>query len=209
MNLHSIYKPILLFFRRKRMALFVKLFDIRDDSEILDVGGATFNWQMIDEQPKVILLNVDESCECTDGRFSFVKGDARELPYEDGQFRVIYSNSVIEHVGGPEDQKRFADEIRRVGVSYFVQTPNRYFPVEPHYLTLGLQFLPFAVKRRLLRWCSVWGLVTRPDQQGVDEFIRSIRLLSVKEMKSLFPDAKILVERFLFMPKSIIAIKVE
>jgi len=209
MNIHSVYRPFLLFFRRKRMAQFVELFRIHDESEILDVGGAVFNWQIIEQQPKVVLLNVDASVECHDGRFSFVNGDARDLPYADRQFKVVYSNSVIEHVGEPEDQKRFADEIRRVGTSYFVQTPNRYFPIEPHFLTIGLQFLPFSIKRRLLRWFSLWGLITRPNQMGVDEFIRSIRLLSIKEMKSLFPDANILVEHFLFMPKSIIAVKLK
>jgi len=209
MNIHSVYKPFQLYFRRKRMAQFVDLFGIQDHTEILDVGGAPVNWHMIERRPKVILFNLDSSADTGDGRFTFVKGDGRDLPYEDQQFKVVYSNSVIEHVGGPEDQQRFADEIRRVGAAYYVQTPNKYFPVEPHFITLGLQWLPFFIKRKLVRWCSVWGLVTRPSQVTVDEFIHSIRLLSIKDMKRLFPDAHIVVEHFLFMTKSIIAVKLE
>ena len=163
---------------------------------------------MIDEQPKVILLNVDESCECTDGRFSFVKGDARAALRR----RAIPCDLLqLGHRarGRTRGSKAVCRRDSPRGRQLLRADAQPVFSGRAHYLTLGLQFLPFAVKRRLLRWCSVWGLVTRPDQQGVDEFIRSIRLLSVKEMKSLFPDAKILVKRFLFMPKSIIAIKVE
>src|SRR5262245_46754470 len=109
MNIHSIYAPFLRFFRRRRMAQFVEMFGVRDDMRILDVGGAPIVWELIDQRPKVILLNIDTSVNHSDGRFTFVQGDARDLPYDDGEFRIVYSNSVIEHVGGPEDQERFAE----------------------------------------------------------------------------------------------------
>jgi hypothetical protein len=207
MNIHDVYRPILLHFRRKRMAQFVDMFSIQDRTQLLDVGGSTFNWQMIDREPKVTILNIDLPKDRDSEQFTFVQGDARALPYSDKEFGLVYSNSVIEHVGGPEDQKRFAEEVRRVGASYYVQTPYKYFFVEPHFITVGLQWLPFFIKRRLLRWCSVWGLITRPTQAEVDALIREIRLLTIHDMKSLFPDATILIERWLFIPKSIIAVK--
>lgn len=75
-------------------------------------------------------------------QFSYVQGDGRNLPYTNNEFDIVFSNSVIEHVGTFEDQKRFAEEIRRVAKSYWVQTPNRHFPVETHLIAPFIHFLP-------------------------------------------------------------------
>ena len=50
--------------------------------------------------------------------------------------------------------------------------------------------------------------MTKPSQDQVDQFLASIQLLSKKELKILFPDAKILEERFLGLVKSIIAVRI-
>lgn len=129
------------------------------------------------------------------------------MPYRSGQFGLAFSNSVIEHVGGWEDQRRFAAEIRRVGRSYWVQTPNRWFPVEPHLIGVFIHFLPFRIQRKLVRWFTVWGWVNKPSQQQIDDFIRDTRLLTEREMRALFPDAQIYYERVLFLfKKSFIAV---
>ena len=73
-------------------------------------------------------------------------GDAVDMPgISDGAFDVVFSNSVIEHVETYENQRRMAAEIRRVGRRYFVQTPNRHFPLEPHFLVPGFQLLPYPL----------------------------------------------------------------
>jgi len=56
------------------------------------------------------------------------------LNYSDNEFDICFSNSVIELVGSFEDQRKFANEIRRVGRKLWVQTPARSFFFEPHYL---------------------------------------------------------------------------
>jgi hypothetical protein len=137
----------------------------------------------------------------------FVVYDGRRLPFCNRTFDVCYSNSVIEHVGSWEDQQRFAAELRRMAPQYYVQTPNRYFVVEPHLLTPIIHFIPRAVARRLMRNFTVHGLITRPSQQWIDEFISHTRLLTVSEMRTLFPDAAIIREKFLGMTKSIIAVR--
>ncbi|MGH7860878.1 MAG: methyltransferase domain-containing protein [Candidatus Dormibacteraceae bacterium] len=79
--------------------------------------------------------------------FQSVIGDARDLAQFQAQaFDVAFSNSVIEHVGGADDQRRMASEAMRVASHYFVQTPKHYFPIEPHFLVPGFQFMPSGLK---------------------------------------------------------------
>ncbi|HEX4060865.1 MAG TPA: UDP-N-acetylmuramoyl-tripeptide--D-alanyl-D-alanine ligase [Streptosporangiaceae bacterium] len=48
-------------------------------------------------------------------------------------YDLVFSNSLIEHVGGHERRERFADTVHQLSGAYWVQTPYRYFPVEPHW----------------------------------------------------------------------------
>jgi hypothetical protein len=135
-----------------------------------------------------------------------VIGDARDLTrYADREFDVVFSNSVIEHVGGLREQARMARECVRVGKSYFVQTPNWAFPLEPHFLFPGFQYLPLTV-RAGLHWWRKWGWWERAaSYHAAMEEVESIRLLTRREMRYLFPDAKIWTERILGLPKSFVA----
>jgi Methyltransferase domain len=133
--------------------------------------------------------------------------DGSKVPFEDNSFDISYSNSVIEHVGDAGAQARFASEVRRLAPRYFVQTPNKWFFIEPHFICLFIHWLPRRLKRHLVRRCSIWGWVTKPDQQQIDSVLAEIRLLTVPEMRRFFPDAEILRERFLGFTKSIIALK--
>ena len=54
------------------------------------------------------------------------------LPFSDGQFDVVFSNAVLEHVGGAEDRRRILNEVSRVGRNAFIAVPNRWFPIEHH-----------------------------------------------------------------------------
>ena len=79
--------------------------------------------------------------------FKSIIGDARNMKmFRDKKFDLVFSNSVIEHVGDYFQQQRMAEEIYRVGNCYFVQTPNRYFPIEPHFLFPFFNFLPMKIK---------------------------------------------------------------
>jgi 2-polyprenyl-3-methyl-5-hydroxy-6-metoxy-1,4-benzoquinol methylase len=105
---------------------------------ILDVGGAQAVWESIGfvDQPdiSITLLNIEPE-ETSYKNVVSILGDARDMhEFRNGQFDVVYSNSVIEHVGGIEDMRKMAREIHRVGKWYFIQTPNLYFPIEPHFL---------------------------------------------------------------------------
>jgi hypothetical protein len=66
----------------------------------------------------------------------YVMGDGCNLPFDDDAFDLVFSNAVIEHVGDADRQQRFVREHARVGRSWMLTTPNRWFPVEAHDHTL-------------------------------------------------------------------------
>jgi hypothetical protein len=138
--------------------------------------------------------------------FSSVTGDARAMPeFADAEFDVVFSNSVIEHVGGLEDQRRMAEEIQRVGRRFFVQTPNRRFPIEPHTVFPLFQFLPLAVRVSLVRRFQLGWIPRTPDARAARGRVCSIRLLTRAEVGQLFPGATIHRERVCGLTKSFIA----
>jgi len=209
-NIHRLYGLFLPYFRRRRAAVFRRLMEPVASTAILDVGGYHTFWQWMDSPGSVVCLNLDPATAGSgpDGRFSYVQGDGRDLPFADRSFDVAFSNSVIEHVGAYADQEAFASELRRVGRRVFVQTPNRWFFIEPHLLTPFVHFLPPRIRKHLLRYGTVWGWITRPGREEVEAFHRSTRLLTYREMRRLFPDCRILRERFLYVfTKSFIAVR--
>jgi hypothetical protein len=204
MNIHDLYRPFLRFFRSRRMRDFWQAFELDPRTRVLDVGGEPFNWSLLPEQPQLTFVNLYR----LKGEVrNWVMADGRCLPFRDGAFEIVYSNSVIEHLENRDNQQLFADECRRIGLRYYVQTPNRRFPVEPHLITPLIHYLPKPVQRRLLRNFTVWGWVTRPEPQLCEAFLREVRLLDEGEMESLFPDADIWKERVLGLTKSLIAAK--
>jgi hypothetical protein len=194
-------------FRRDRMAEFQRAFQLEPGTHILDVGGTALNWSLLDARPKITLLNLP-----TDGEADVV-GDGRYLPFRDRSFDIVFSNSVIEHISSPEDQQRFADEIRRTGRAYWVQTPDRHFPIEPHLVTPFLHWLPKGARVAIARRFTIWSLLERPSRDRWEFYIRhcaeEVRLLDARELRRMFPEARIIRERFLGLSKSLIAVASE
>ena len=157
--------------RAMRNAQFKSLLDsLPRPLKILDVGGSHMVWETIGlvDQPDVhiTILNLEQE-ECRYKNVHSVVGDARDMRGFHGcQFDIVYSNSVIEHVGNMEQMVRMASEVRRVGRRYFVQTPNRYFPIEPHFVFPMFQFLRCLSGRSWYR-SSAWdGLPSSPIESG-------------------------------------------
>jgi len=174
--------------------------------KILDAGGTENFWMQMDfinlTNVSVTLLNSD-NIKTTLPNFSFVKGDARDLNmFKDNEFDVVFSNSVIEHVGNFEEQKKMANEIRRVGKRYFVQTPNYYFPIEPHFLFPFFQFLPVKVKIFLVMQFDMGWFEKCKSAEKASMLISSIRLLKKKKLEELFPFSKIYNEKLFGLTKS-------
>jgi len=192
-------------FRSQRMALLARTVGLTRDTRVLDVGGTIDIWQLAPVMPRLVLLN---RYEIGPGE-AVVLGDGTSLPFADRSFDLVFSNSVIEHVGSRAQQARFATEIARVGKQYWVQTPNRYFPIEQHLWTPIVHWLPRRWQAAILKHSSVWQMVTNCSMVErdfyVNHYLESIRLLSASELRMLFPGATMVRERLLGWTKSLIA----
>jgi hypothetical protein len=197
--------------RRRRFELFLSLLrTIEGHVEILDIGGTQQFWDlMLGDDPgdlRVTLLNVEPQ-QVSSPRFVSAVGDARSLPqYQPRGFDVVFSNSVIEHVGSYDDQRRMANEIRRVGQRFFVQTPNKRFPLEPHFLLPWFQYLPVGARAWLVNNFDVGWYKRIPDAGVARAEVGSIQLLTRRRFSSLFPGARIHQEKLAGLTKSFVAI---
>jgi hypothetical protein len=193
------------------MRRFAREFGITRETQVLDIGGTLDNWLLLDERPRLTLLNTPRAKDEIGQGAQWVAGDGRCLPFRDGAFDVVFSNSVIEHVGNAQSQERFAREAMRVGRAIWIQTPNRWFPVEQHLLTPVIHWLPKRWQRAIVPRCSLWILLVpvSPDRRRffLDHYLNDVRLLTGAELRALFPGARIIRERFLGMTKSLIAAK--
>ena len=196
-------------FRRKRFSAFAALLNrLSGCVHILDVGGDEQFWEIgpgRDDRLQVTLLNLLAS-RPQNPRYRMVKANACFMPFHDRKFDVVFSNSVIEHLGGFEHQKKMADEVQRVGKRYFVQTPSKWFPLEPHFLFPGFQFLPFSWRVWIASHYTVGWYCHPGDRKAARQEVESIRLLTKRECAWLFPGATVLVERVCGLPKSYLII---
>ena len=202
-------KSLAVHFRRKRFAFFHSLLSqLKRPVTILDVGGAESYWKTMgmdgDDQIFITLLNLTKE-DVTLPNITSVVGDAREVRYDDNSFDVVFSNSVIEHVGRHTDQAKMAAEVRRVGKRYFIQTPNLYFPLEPHFLFPLFQFLPVTLRVRLLQSFNLGWFPRTPELARAREIVESIRLLGRNEFLALFPGSNLYEEKVFGMTKSFVA----
>lgn len=209
MDVHRAYALFLRPFRRRRMRAFERALAPGPATRILDVGGTPFNWTFIATPARVTLLNLERppEAETLPENLTALVGSGTALDFEAGAFDVVFSNSVIEHVGDWAAQQRFASELRRVGRALWVQTPARSFFVEPHLMGAFVHWLPLGWQRRLVRSVTLWGWLARPSPEQIDSFLAGTRLLGAGEMAELFPDCEIRRERFLGLTKSYVAVR--
>jgi hypothetical protein len=195
-------------FRKKRFLLFERLIqDLNKPVTILDIGGTVRFW--VDEgyhERDALITIVNIRAEKSGyNNIRVIKGDASDLSqFKDKAFDISFSNSLIEHLYTLENQRKMANEAMRVGKYFFIQTPNRYFPIEPHFKFPFFQFLPKILQIFLQTKTSLINGV-RYKHLYAERIVREIRLLSKRELKKLFPQCKLYTERFMWLRKSFIA----
>ncbi len=198
--------------RRRRFALFTQLLGgLPRPVRIVDVGGTENYWEQMgfagEEGVSIVLVNLRES-KVKHGNMQSIAGDARILNgVGDNSFHIAFSNSVIEHVGNFADQQRMVNAMRRVAPRIYLQTPNRYFPIEPHFLFPFFQFFPLRARVWLLMRFKLGWYPRQGNLKDAVKVAKSVRLLTYNELRILFPMARIYRERFLGITKSFVVVE--
>ncbi len=206
-------------FRRKRFAMFEALVEPlmqKPDRtlRILDLGGTRQYWAIATEllekyrgRISVHLVNQEKEPINNDPVFTQQTADAcaRYLLQGD-RFDIVHSNSVIEHVGDWERIAAFADNVHRLGDRHFIQTPNYWFPLEPHFRFPAFQWLPASARTWLLQKRRLGFYDQLPEYLEARTVIDSIRLFTPHEMRQLFPGSQCEIEWVYGLPKSIVMI---
>lgn len=177
---------------------------------ILDIGGTNAFWENRGwagrRDVEIMTLNL----VAEEQRHENVRpavGDATSLvQFDDGSFDIAFSNSVIEHLFTFESQRRMASEVRRVGKSFWVQTPSFWFPMEPHFHVPGWQWLPLDLRISILRKRACGWRGPCPDPVEARRVVEEIRLLTKDELRTIFPKATLVPERFCGLVKSWIVV---
>jgi hypothetical protein len=177
---------------------------------IIDLGGAKAYWDGFfdKEDIKITLVNLDPHQARNDPRFIFLNGDARNLhQFSDNSFDLVHSNSVIEHVGRWTDMRAMSNEVRRLAPAYYIQTPNFWFPFDPHTRMPFIHWLPTNLRYHLH---SQFNLGFYEKASDIDRAMCSAEdavMLDAKQMEQLFPDAIQIREKVAGLTKSFISIR--
>jgi SAM-dependent methyltransferase len=177
--------------RRRKLALFLETMAPTPETTVLDLGvddlgfgdpasagcGTINHFEEHYPWPERITalgLAPGERFRARYPHVRYVQGDALSLPFADGEFDVVFSNAVVEHVGRREQQRRFVEEALRVARRAFVTTPNRWFPLEVHTLLPLVHWLPEPLAHR------AYDLVGKP-------WAKENHLLGPGDLRDLFP----------------------
>lgn len=173
---------------------------------MLDLGGMPEIWELADLPPlHITILNLPGVAKHAASRyhtFHFIDGDACKVAGEaDRKYDLVFSNSVIEHVGDSAHRAAMSNEIKRLGHSYWVQTPSVWFPIEAH---CGMPFW-WLYPESLRSWFISRWRKRLPAWASMVEGTTAVRR---SELTALFPDATIVTERFAGIPKSYAAYRI-
>ena len=185
--------------------MFLRALDVQPNMRIIDLGGTPGFWSQIDTPLDITVVNLPGVCEpAVDNshhKITLIEGDATDLQqFPDMSFDIVFSNSVIEHVGGAANEARFAKEVRRLAPAFWVQTPSIWFPLEAHTGIPLWWFLPKFVKLSLhKRW--------KRKLPAWNEMISGTVVIRKTAFRKYFPDATIYTERLIGIPKSYYAFR--
>lgn len=193
--------------RSKRFSLFERLAaPLARPLRVLDLGGTPDFWERRGwadrDDVEITAVNLRPG-HSGHARIRSIRGDVTDLGrLRDDSYDIAFSNSVIEHLYTFGRQAMMAREIRRLAPAFWLQTPNYWFPVEPHFHVPGWQWMPVAVRKAVIRRARCGWRGPCLDAVSADATVREVRLMTRRQLRRLFPEAAIIPERFGGLVKS-------
>jgi len=194
--------------RGRRWDMLLARFPDLASMRVLDLGGMWQMWAAAPVRPAGLTLLNLVAQDPPEDWIDIVEGDACDPPaaLRGERFDLVFSNSVIEHVGGPWRRRAFAGVVEAHGDHHWIQTPNRWFPIEPHFLFPGFQHLPLEARAAItMRWPLGHNRTANPRVALGN--VLYCDLLGAREMRHYFPDSEVTFERLLGVRKSVIAVR--
>jgi hypothetical protein len=192
--------------RARRWQVFLDTFPDIAEMSIVDLGGDARAWRLAPIRPAHVLLVNLFPQDIDEPWMDAMIGDVCDLSLDLPKADLAYSNSVIEHVGGHWRRQRFAEVVQNTD-RFWVQTPNRYFPIEPHFMFPWLQHLPLRAQRAVVTNWPLGNYASVSDSRQAVGNLLDVELLSGTELRFYFPDARIWKESFLGLTKSLVAFR--
>ncbi|MGW0504237.1 methyltransferase domain-containing protein [Micromonospora sp. NPDC003241] len=195
--------------RQRRAEWLVRTFPRLSEMHVIDLGGRLGTWTRAAVRPaRVHVVNLERPAVDVPEWAEVDQADACDLPAHitGRRYDLVFSNSVLEHVGGHERRLRFAEAVHTLAERHWVQTPYRYFPIEPHWIAPGMQFLPVRLRTAVARRWPLGHKATHTHDAAIHQVLWT-ELLDRSQMRHYFPQSRILVERVGGLPKSLIAVR--
>ncbi len=160
--LHNLIKKIIISARER---FFIKLKNLTNynlNNSVLDIGTTPST----DIEQNIFLENTkdnlnitcisNQDCSLLKKKYPNVKdfkiGDGKKTEFLDNSFDIVHSNATIEHVGSYTNQTIFVKECLRISKKFvFIQTPNRYYPIDFHTTIPLIHWLPKKTHRKILK----------------------------------------------------------
>ncbi len=193
---------------RSKRDRFLREFLLRNGRSIIDLGGTSDYWRRVgldflnEHGFTITIVNIEET-ELGEGPFKCMIGDACKIDLPDNAFDIVHSNSVIEHVGDAEAVSAFTCEVRRLAPAYYLQTPNWWFPVDPHFWKVPFfHWMPKAMRTELLARFPIASAGRIKDRTLARKIVEETRLVTGRQLRDLFPDGAFRKELFGGLTKS-------
>ena len=209
---YRLIKKIILDAREKFFNHFKNSTEYNDNHSLLDIGTTP----SLDNEQNIILEKTknnknitclsDQDCSILEKKYpnikNFIVGDGTNTNFKDMSFDIVHSNATLEHVGSYNNQIAFVKEAWRVSKKHvFIQTPNRFYPIDFHTNLPLIHWLPKKIHRKILKFIGLNFYSTEENLNLLSEsnLINICKKLNIKNIK-------IIKHKLLFMTSNLILV---
>jgi len=210
--LYNFFKRITIKARGQFFIYFKESTNYSNEKSIIDIGTTP----SLDSEQNIFLTKTQENqnitclsnqdCKILLKKFNNIKeiivGDGKNTLLDENSFDIVHSNATLEHVGSYNNQILFVRELIRISKEYvFLQTPNRYYPIDFHTILPFIHWLPKKIHRKFLK-------ILKLNFYSKEE---NLNLLSKNDLKKICKELeiikyKIIEHKLFFLTSNLILI---